>query len=237
VWIILLKSSYYVDKASFPVRRALVIFAKRPLAGRVKTRMSPPLSPSDAAELYRRMLADTLERISSLHHVEILLFFDPSAGAEDFFRGRWPEVTSVPQEGEGLGERLENAFRRVFSAGFTSIAVMGTDSPDLPLAYVEEAYRFLEQRVAEVVFGPTTDGGYYLVAMGRLYPELFRAIPWSTGRVLAESLSRADAASMAVTLLPQWEDMDTVADLKRFASRATARNAARTLNFATTLGF
>jgi rSAM/selenodomain-associated transferase 1 len=235
VWIILLKTSCCVDKASFPVKRALLVFAKQPVAGRVKTRLSPPLSPCDAAELYRCMLADTLERVTSLHQVEILLFFDPSEGAEAFFREIQPGLTSFPQEGNGLGERLENAFRRVFASGFAAVAAIGTDSPDLPLTYVEDAFRLLEEGAAEVVFGPTTDGGYYLVAMRRLYPELFRAIPWSTERVLTESRARADTDSLVVRLLPGWEDMDTIAELKRFTSRETARNAPRTQGFAAVL--
>lgn len=235
MWIILLKTSYYVDKASFPVRRALAIFAKQPVAGRVKTRMCPPLSPSDAAELYRRMLADTLARVTSLREVEILLFFDPSGGTEDYFRGKWPDVTLFPQEGDGLGARLENAFRRVFSAGFTVAAAMGTDSPDLPLSRVEEAFRYLEQGTADVVFGPTTDGGYYLVAMGRLHPELFRSIPWSTGQVLAESLARAEAASLLTSLLPRWEDVDTIRELRRFLLRKPDGTAPLTREYATAL--
>jgi rSAM/selenodomain-associated transferase 1 len=224
-----------VDKASFPVKKALLVFAKQPVAGRVKTRLSPPLSARDAAELYRCMLADTLERVTSLRQVEVILFFDPSDGAEAFFRETWPDLTSFPQEGDGLGARLENAFSRVFSSGFTVAAAMGTDSPDLPLRHVEDAFRTLEEGAADVVFGPTADGGYYLVAMVRLYPELFRAIPWSTDRVLAESRVRADADSLAVTLLPEWEDMDTIAELKRFALRETARNAPLTQEFTASL--
>jgi rSAM/selenodomain-associated transferase 1 len=225
VWIILLKTSYCVDKASFPVKKALLVFAKQPVAGRVKTRLSPPLSARAAAELYRCMLADTLQRITSLCQVQVILFFDPADGAEVFFRETWPDLPSFPQEGDGLGERLENAFARVFSSGFTVVAAMGTDSPDLPLRYVEDAFRTLEEGAADVVFGPTTDGGYYLVAMGRLYPELFRAIPWSSGQVLAESLVRADADSLVVALLPEWEDMDTIAELRRFILRETGGDA------------
>jgi uncharacterized protein len=235
VWIILLKTSYCVDKASFPVKKALLVFAKQPVAGRVKTRLSPPLSARDAAELYRCMLADTLQRVTSLRQVEVILFFDPSHGAEAYFRETWPDLTSFPQEGNGLGARLENAFSRVFASGFTVAAAMGTDSPDLPLTHVADAFRTLQESAADVVFGPTTDGGYYLVAMGQLYPELFRAIPWSTGRVLAESRVRAEADSLAVTLLPEWEDMDTIAELKRFVLRETARDAPLTLEFTAAL--
>jgi rSAM/selenodomain-associated transferase 1 len=230
-----LKTSYCVDKASFPVKKALLVFAKQPVAGRVKTRLSPPLSARDAAELYRCMLTDTLERVASLRQVEVILFFDPSHGTEAYFRETWPGLTSFPQEGDGLGARLENAFARVFASGFTVAAAMGTDSPDLPLTHVEEAFRILEEGAADVVFGPTTDGGYYLVAMAQLYPNLFRAIPWSTVRVLAESRVRADADSLAVTLLPEWEDMDTIAELKRFTLRETARNAPLTQEFAAAL--
>jgi rSAM/selenodomain-associated transferase 1 len=226
-----LKTSYGVDKASFAVKKALLVFARQPVAGRVKTRLSPPLSAHDAAELYRCMLADTLDRVTLLRQVDVILFFDPSDGAEAFFREAWPGLTSFPQEGDGLGERLENAFGRVFGLGFTVAAAMGTDSPDLPLAYLEDAFRTLEESAADVIFGPTTDGGYYLVAMGMPCPELFRAIPWSTGRVLEESLARAAATAQAVTLLPVWEDMDTIAELRRFILRQRVADAPLTWKY------
>jgi rSAM/selenodomain-associated transferase 1 len=211
------------------MKKALLIFAKKPVAGTVKTRLSPPLSAGDAATLYRCMLGDTLDKVAVLRDVEPFLFYQPAEGAEDFFRNRYPRVTLFPQEGTGLGERMENAFGRVLSAGFGAAAAVGTDAPDLPLEYVEQAFRFLAEGRADVVFGPASDGGYYLVAMGRLMPELFRGIPWSTGEVLRESMETAAAAGIRTVTLPLWHDVDTVADLERF--RSSGEGAPRTRRF------
>lgn len=213
------------------MKKALLIFAKKPVAGTVKTRLSPPLSPDDAAALYRCMLGDTLDTVALLRDVEPFLFYQPAEGAEEFFRNRCPHVTLFPQEGAGLGERMENAFGRVLSAGFGAVAAIGTDAPDLPVEYMEQSFRFLAEGRADVVFGPTADGGYYLVAMGRLIPELFRGIPWSTGEVLRESRKTAAAAGIRTVTLPIWHDVDTVADLERFRSCGEGDGAPRTRRF------
>ncbi|MRR57942.1 MAG: glycosyltransferase [Deltaproteobacteria bacterium] len=213
------------------MKQALVIFAKQPVPGRVKTRLSPPLSPSDAARLYLCMLSDTIEAVASLNHVERFLFFEPSDGAEDFFRDAWPDLTVVPQQGGGLGERLENAFARLFSAGFDAVAAIGTDSPDLPAEYVEDAFRILEERRADVVFGPVEDGGYCLVAMGRLHPELFRDIPWSTGMVLERSEAAAVSLGLGTARIPAWHDIDTGRDLERLLREGNPDEAPRTRRF------
>ncbi|MGA7827483.1 MAG: DUF2064 domain-containing protein, partial [Geobacteraceae bacterium] len=130
-----------------------------------------------------------------------------------------------------LGDRLEKAFETVFALGFESAAAIGTDSPDLPLAYLKEPYRLLAEGIADVVFGPATDGGYYLVALAGPCPELFHDIPWSTTGVLERSLAAAAAIGLQVMRLPDWHDMDTVNDLKRFLAGGDSDCAPLTLRF------
>jgi rSAM/selenodomain-associated transferase 1 len=219
------------------MRQALIIFAKQPVPGRVKTRLSPPLSPADAARLYLGMLTDTIETFASFTTTDTFLFFEPSDGAEAFFRDAWPDLTVFPQQGGVLGERLENAFAGLFNAGFDAVAAMGSDSPDLPRAYVEAAFRYLEEGSAEVVFGPVEDGGYCLVAMGRLHPELFRGIPWSTGRVLEKSEQAAISLGLGTARLPAWHDLDTVGDLDRLLREGNPDAAPRTRRFLRQLVF
>jgi hypothetical protein len=218
------------------MNKALLIFAKQPLPGKVKTRLSPPLSLQEAADVYRCMLSDTLAKVADLPGVSVLLFFEPAPGAAGFFLRDFPGVRIFPQEGDGLGERLEKAFERVFALGFKSVAVIGTDSPDLPLAYLEEPYRLLEENGVDVVFGPAVDGGYYLVASGRFYPGLFRDIPWSTNRVLEKSMETAASFGLQVVSLPVWHDMDTVEDLKKFLAVGNPDYAPRTLRFLQRIG-
>jgi len=213
------------------MNKALLIFAKQPLPGKVKTRLSPPFSLQEAAEIYRCMLSDTLVKVAEFGDVEKFLFFEPSSGAEDFFRANFPAMRCLPQLGAGLGERLEKAFETVFALGFESVAVIGTDSPDLPLSYLRQPFRLLEKGQADVVFGPAADGGYYLLALARSCAGLFRDIPWSTNLVLEKSLRAAVALQLRTVCLPVWHDMDTVEDLKEFLAAAGSGSAPRTLDF------
>lgn len=206
---------YSLVKPLCPMSKALIVFAKRPSPGRVKTRLTPPLSPEDAAGLYQCMLLDILAKTSQMAGVDRLLFYEQGEGASDFFAETVGTGESYPQEGEGLGERLAAAFERTFGLGYDAAAVIGTDSPHLPAAFIEQTFDLLDDPGVDAVFGPAEDGGYYLLAMKRLHRELFEGIPWSTDEVLKESLARAAAAGIATALLPLWHDVDTAADLLR----------------------
>lgn len=195
--------------------KALIIFAKRPSPGRVKTRLVPHLTAEEAAELYRRMLLDILAKTGQITDVDKFLFYEQWAGAAEYFAETASGGFICPQVGKGMGERLETAFDHVFRRGYGEVAVIGTDSPDLPVSFVERAFDLLRFPDVDAVFGPAVDGGYYLVAMARLHRELFRDIPWSTGKVLQRSLSKAAGAGVATALLPLWHDVDTAADLLR----------------------
>ena len=192
------------------MKRALAIFAKTPLPGRVKTRLTPPLSPRNAAALYRCMLLDTIARSSTLD-IDIVIFYE---GGRQFFLDAAPGARLVHQHEGGLGTRLERAFGALSEMGYEARVVIGTDAPDLPLAYIDEAFRLMESG-SDAVFGPAADGGYYLVALKGEYGELFRDVPWSTGQVLATSLERARTSSLSVSLLPPWYDVDSFEDLSR----------------------
>ena len=211
--------------------KALLIFAKQPLPGKVKTRLSPPFTFQAAADIYGCMLTDTLLKVAKVAGVERLLFFEPSCGAAGFFQENFPEIRAFPQQGDCLGEHLEKAFETAFSLGFELVSAIGTDSPDLPLSYLEESFRILDAGGVDAVFGPAADGGYYLVALSSSYPGLFRNIPWSTNQVLEKSLTAATALGLQVTCLPVWHDLDTVEDLQRFLAGGSSEYAPRTLRY------
>ena len=192
------------------MKRALAMFAKTPQPGLVKTRLTPPLTPEKGAELYRCLLLDTITRVRTLP-VDAYICYD---GDEEFFRRTVPGVALFPQQGEGLGERLERAFAALESMGCGARVVIGTDAPDLPLAYIEEAFRLLETGT-DVVFGPAEDGGYYLVALRGGHGDIFENIPWSGPRVLEKSLQRAAESDLSIALLPLWYDVDSFQDLLR----------------------
>jgi rSAM/selenodomain-associated transferase 1 len=196
-----------------------IIFAKEPVAGQVKTRLTPPLPPEDASRLYHSFLEDILPETVRLPGLELALAFTP-AGARDFFRHLAPEpVRLFPQEGHNLGERQARAFAWGFAAGFETVLVRGSDTPDLPGDLLLEARDRLAAGPAAVVLGPCPDGGYYLIGLKAPHPELFKGLHWSTGAVLADTLKRARELSLKVHLLPAWPDIDTYADLLAFLER------------------
>jgi uncharacterized protein len=192
------------------MKRALAVFAKAPLPGRVKTRLAPALTPEEGADLYRRMLLDTLARVRALA-VDIVIFYD---GEERFFHDLAPGALLVPQDEGDLGQRLQGAFGMLISLGYQARVVIGTDAPDLPLRFIEDAFRLIESG-SDAVFGPAEDGGYYLVALGGASGDLFREIPWSGPRVLAVSRERAQESGLETSLLPTWYDVDNYQDLLR----------------------
>jgi uncharacterized protein len=194
--------------------KALILFAKYPRPGSVKTRLTPPFTPDKAAALYRCMLLDTIASISRLDNIDRYLFYAADPDAAVFFRSAAGKMTSLPQCDGDLGRRMAGAFRLLFGKGYGEVAIIGSDSPDLPERYIEEAFMKLEES-ADAVFGPTEDGGYYLLAMKHLREELFRDIPWSSGEVLGRSLAVAEENGLQVALLPLWHDLDTVDDLLR----------------------
>jgi len=209
---------------------ALIIFAKQPAPGRVKTRLSPPLTPEEGTELYSCMLRDTIAMAGRLPDLHLSIHYQDDPGAADYFAGLAQGVESWPQVGNDLGQRMKNAFARLFSQGFPMVAGIGSDSPDLPGEYILRAFEMLGGG-ADSVFGPAEDGGYYLLAMGRLRNELFSDLPWSSGELLQASLERARGAGMRVSLLPEWYDMDTCEDLIRAIDRGGTPSAPLTDDF------
>ncbi len=195
--------------------QALIIFAKSPSPGRVKTRLTPFLTPEQAAQLYDCMLRDTLASTARLPDTARFIFYLDDADALGYFRPLAEDATLFPQQGEDLGGRMAAAFRSIFALGYRQVAIIGSDSPDLPLDYLEQAFALLAADACEVVFGPTEDGGYYLLAMRELHEELFRDISWSSSSVLEISRLRAIEGKLRYTYLPLWYDIDTAADLQR----------------------
>jgi len=195
-----------------------IIFAKEPVPGQVKTRLTPPFSPGEACRLYGAFLADVLEETARIPGMECALAY-ASAGARKFFRDLAPGVRRFPQEGRDLGERLVRAFSWGWGAGFQNVLVRGSDTPDLPGGILLQARRRLASGQAQVVLGPSPDGGYYLVGLRDPQPQLFAEITWSSSAVLAETLSRARELSLNVHLLRCWPDIDNYAGLMAFLKK------------------
>jgi len=194
---------------------ALAIFAKAPIAGQVKTRLCPPLTHKQAAELFRCFLLDTVDRMCSLETVQVFLAITP-ADSEPLFRHMIPfPVRYLPQRGDSLGEREINMLADMLEAGFSRAVIIGSDIPTLPVAHIQEAFTRLEDPECDAVFGPSTDGGYYLVGVREVHRPLFENVAWSTPQVLEQTLEQAWLHQLAVELVPSWYDVDTVEDLQQ----------------------
>jgi rSAM/selenodomain-associated transferase 1 len=196
---------------------AVVVFAKAPRPGGVKTRLCPPLSAAAAARLYRCFVLDVLDRVRALDGITPAVAYAPRRGRR-FFAAVRPRMLLIPQAGADLGARMAGVFQRLFERGFEAVVLIGADSPTLPPAYLRRAILAVHRADLDGVIGPSEDGGYYLIGLRRPCPELFSGIAWSTGRVLAQTRARARRAGRRFRVLPTWYDVDTARDLRRLAT-------------------
>lgn len=200
---------------------ALAVMAKAPRAGKVKTRLQPPLSAEEAAALNVCFLRDTAENIAAVAREGDacgLICYTP-VGDEAAFHGLLPDgFELIAQRGDGFGERLLCAAEDILSCGFGAVCLIDSDSPTLPASALREAVAALRTPGERVVLGPSEDGGYYLIGVKRAEPRLFERITWSTERVYAETVGRVCEAGMELVELPRWYDVDdeeTLAVLQR----------------------
>lgn len=195
---------------------ALTIMAKAPRPGQVKTRLSPPLSAEQAAELSVCFLRDTAESIATAGErsgARGVVSYTP-VGDEAVFEGVVPaSFELVAQRGEGFGERLLYTAEDLFGCGFASVCLIDSDSPTVPGEAYEQALRELARDGDRVVLGRAADGGYYLIGLKGAHPELFESVRWSTADVYADTLERARAAGLEVVELPLWYDVDDATTL------------------------
>jgi rSAM/selenodomain-associated transferase 1 len=197
----------------------LVIMAKQPAVGRTKTRLSPPLTPAEATALYEAMLRDTIQLGARLEGVRLAIAVTPPEATSTFRRIGPPGTILLPVAGVDIGDCLNQVLGRLLAAGHPRAIALNSDGPTLPDAYLRQAFAWLDadnkHPSADVVLGPSEDGGYYLIGLKQACPELFRDIEWSSKRVTAQTLARAQAMGLSVALLPPWYDVDRSADLTR----------------------
>lgn len=192
-------------------KETLIVFAKAPLPGDVKTRLIPFLSPQEACELYQCFVKDIIRSMRQVKEAFLQVAYQPHAKAPD---PSWvsPGLVHFRQEGQSLGERLFRAFSAAFQDHAKRVVIIGSDSPTLPPGSVRQAFRAL--RDCDVVLGPAPDGGYYLVGMSRLCPGLFDQVVWSGEEVFEKTLANVRAGGYSLKTLPPHPDIDTPEDLE-----------------------
>jgi rSAM/selenodomain-associated transferase 1 len=197
-------------------KQALAIMAKEPISGQTKTRLCPPLTAEQAADLYRCFLEDIIctvgNAVGGRPDIRPYIAYSPIE-AVNYFRNIAPDFDLIPQVGARLNERLQSVFSAAFELGYQQVAAMNSDSPTLPGAYLIEAFERLES--TDVVLGPCEDGGYYLIGLNRPIPEIILPVQMSTDRVLADTLALITGHGLTVELLPTWYDVDTIVELSR----------------------
>jgi uncharacterized protein len=203
----------------------LGIFAKHWQPGAVKTRLAASIGNEAAAALHRCFVQTLLNRFQRAADQQAL-WFTPADSAEEFRQldlGRWK---LEPQASGDLGERVKHYFASALLASNSPRTVLiGSDSPDLPLEYVAEAFDKL--RNFPVVLGPSTDGGYYLIGASQTVPPIFDNIPWSTPEVWSQTISRLTTAEISYHVLPEWYDVDDFTGLRRLETSLPTVDALR----------
>jgi uncharacterized protein len=217
---------------------ALAIMTKAPRAGAVKTRLQPPLTPEEAADLnicFLRDIADAISRATGSWSGGLRTpkqdtiargvgVFTPE-GSEKEYAGILPlNFDLIPQRGDGFGERLINAADDLLHVGFESCCLINSDSPTATADAFREAAAQLQGADARIVLGPSDDGGYYLIGMRKVYCRLFQEIDWSTERVFVQTLERAREIGLNVHVLPSCFDVDDRAALQRLCNELLGEN-------------
>lgn len=200
----------------------VMIFVKAPSLGAVKTRLLPILSPTQAAQLYRCLVADTLQIVSRVDGAQALVAYAPNDEFPDLswlsseLEGSVSIPEAIRQEGSTLGDRLIHACERAFARGARRVVVLGSDAPELPEDWVANALASLDS--CDVVLGPATDGGYHLIGLSQPRPALFTQMPWSSPELLDRTLERIQRLKLRVRCLQPVADLDTPDDLKRYVA-------------------
>ena len=214
-----MRAAFRIPKVGV-VRRAILLFVKYPEPGKVKTRLAATLGAEMAADIYRRLVAAVVAGLPDGD--DLIVVFDPPerrAQVEEWLQSLLAERRAdfTAQAAGDLGVRLERAFADAFDQGFGKVAVIGSDCIELTPATFSETWQALEAH--DAVLGPSTDGGYYLLALRQPCAALFHGVAWSTDAVRAQTRARAQAAGLAVHELAALPDIDTEADWRRAAEK------------------
>ncbi len=186
----------------------IIVFAKNILLGKVKTRLAISIGDQAAFEIYKHLVELTEQETARVNSADVHVYF-----SDVIIEEKWPDFPKYVQEGKDLGERMYNAFKQGFDLGYERIIGIGSDLPDITAEIMKEGIHSLDE--SDVVFGPAEDGGYYLLGMTRLIPEIFRNKAWSTETLLRDTLQELESLNYSVTLLTTLNDVDTLEDLER----------------------
>jgi rSAM/selenodomain-associated transferase 1 len=210
----------------------ILLFVKYPEKGKMKVRLSVDINEDIIQELYRCFVQDTLTIVKKIDSQLFICFF-PVEAQKKFQKWLGSTLLFLSQNGVNLGERMKNSFTDVFTKGFRRAILIGSDSPNLPKRYIEQAFSILQTQ--DIVLGPTIDGGYYLIGFNTntFTPSVFEDISWGNQTVFQETMMKIKQAHRSFGLLPIWSDVDTIADLKHLIQQAenTSFKSSQTMTY------
>jgi rSAM/selenodomain-associated transferase 1 len=193
-------------------KHALLVFAKYPEPGKVKTRLAKDIGKEEAARIYSGMAETIIHNLSKSSKYKTIIFFDPPERKTDF--ENWLQNNGynlLPQDGKSLGEKMANAFIKAFSLGAKKVVIIGTDCIEVSDDIISQAFDTLHR--VDVVLGPAEDGGYYLLGLKGPISEIFNDIHWSTSNVLNQTLKKLEGKGLKFELLKTLRDIDTISDV------------------------
>jgi len=191
------------------VKNALIIFARSPKGGDVKTRLAGHLTDAERLGLYTALLEATIGKLKDIENVDAFISYTPPEGG-DYFREFG--LGMFPQSGGNIGRRMHRALDRVLENGYRKAVLVGVDIPGLSARTVLQAFELLSEH--DVVFGPARDGGYYLVGLKVPEEKIFKDIEWSTENTLRQSIQKAKASGKSIACTEELSDIDTAEDIK-----------------------
>lgn len=209
------------------MKRCLIIFAREPQKGRVKTRLKDCLSTRQCLNLYKAFLKDTIDIAKNIKCEDRILAYE-SIGKPQYLKKIARPFRLYKQKGRNLGDKMHNAFKFAVNNKATKVVIIGSDSPTLPPGYIEEAFRRLDRN--DVVVGPSYDYGYYLIGLKKACFGIFKSIQWSSDRVFAQTAKNARRLNKKIAILDKWYDIDKAEtltylkqDLKKQKDKSVAR--------------
>ncbi len=191
----------------------LIVFTRYPEPGKTKTRMIPALGAEGAANLQRQLTEHTLKQVKKLQSIRSVSLEFHFAGGNQQLMKEWlgENLTYYPQQTGDLGERMHSAFAQAFAAGINRVVTIGIDCPDIDESLLNQAFELLKQK--DLVLGSAEDGGYYLIGLSRLIPELFVGIDWGSDRVSRQTTNIAKKLGLEFDYLTTLNDIDRPEDL------------------------
>ena len=198
---------------------AVIIFVRYPEKGKVKTRLAKEIGEESALSFYTTCAENTFDECKKIKSENILLYLFYSGVSDNSLITKWAgfDFVSYPQIGSDLGKRINNSFKEVFTNKIDKAVIIGTDIPDINAEIINQSFEILNS--ADIVIGPSADGGYYLLGMKKPYDFLFDNIQWSTGSVFRETMSSVLIHNLTFFVLPELIDIDTKDDFIKWSER------------------